>query len=51
MQKRIGVSLDQGLLDELDEVRGPVPRSRWIQELVEVSLAAVRERCAGRAKT
>src|SRR5207245_10007031 len=47
MQRRIGVSLDQRVLEELDEVRGAVPRSAWIQELVEMSLAAVRTKGAG----
>ena len=41
MQKRIGVSLDEGLIDRVDEARGDIPRSTFIERILDLHLAAL----------
>jgi len=38
MKKRISVSIDKKLLEKVDETRGRVPRSAFIEEALEEKL-------------
>ena len=41
MQKRIGVSIDEALLSRIEEARGDIPRSTFIERILDLHLAAL----------
>lgn len=44
MKRKIGITMDEKLIEEIDKERGMVPRSRWIEhELKELSKDECRE--------
>lgn len=42
--KGVHLELPEDLLSKLDEVRGRVPRNRWIRDLIETDLGGTRPR-------
>ncbi|HJR84197.1 MAG TPA: hypothetical protein VJ772_02390 [Nitrososphaeraceae archaeon] len=42
-QKIVGISFPKSLFEELDKVRGDVPRSTYIQRLIEKELGIQRK--------
>ena len=44
MKRRFTISLDGGLTDTIDEARGDIPRSRFIERLLSGAVKEVKKR-------
>lgn len=45
--QKLGITLPQVLVTQMDEVRGDIPRSRYLMRLVEQSLSCQSKKVAG----